>query len=163
VASLQAILTAILKSLLADSRSSFEIIQYCITFAVETVLLNDLRTLLKMGRYTPVYHTELPFSSWISHQHFSIYSVSVYIFPFFWLYILVLFWRSIPTLLNFHFEHCLRVITIIAFAWKIWRKPREPQPRWLLLYPELTQAYLNSLFNSHTSMDIFSSSFCWLR
>jgi hypothetical protein len=45
--------------------------------------------------------------SWYSFSFFnvSIYTIPSCLFPFFWQYIIVSLFRSIPALLNFHFEH----------------------------------------------------------
>jgi hypothetical protein len=42
--------------------------------------------------------------------HIKIYTIFIYLFQFFWRYILALLLRSIPVLLNFHFEHCIQWI-----------------------------------------------------
>jgi len=64
-------------------------------------------SVFEMGRYMPVYHTGTSFCSWISYRHLSMYTISIYLFPFFWRYILVSLLISVPALLNFHFQHCV--------------------------------------------------------
>jgi hypothetical protein len=60
-----------------------------------------------MGRYMPVYHTRTCFYSYISYPPLWIYTIFIYLFPFLRRYILVSLLRSMPALLNFHFEHWL--------------------------------------------------------
>jgi hypothetical protein len=82
-------------------------------YGLRTVLFG-FEPVLEMGRYVPVHHTATSFCSWISYRHLSIYTVSIYLFPFLWRYIFVSLLRSIPALLNVHFGYCFEPVTVIS-------------------------------------------------
>jgi hypothetical protein len=58
------------------------------------------------SKYAGICRNTIPerLSFLISYRYLSIYTISIYIFQFFWRYIIVSLLRSIPALLNFHFE-----------------------------------------------------------
>jgi hypothetical protein len=68
---------------------------------------NNNHVIVISARNWPVHHTRTSLCYWVSYPHLSIYTISIQMFLFFWWYSLLSLLRSIPALLNFHFEHWL--------------------------------------------------------